>query len=317
MPKTGTTTLQHCLFYEHSQVNYLGKFNLIRPGIRPPATQLFYKYDDKNPYQPTTDESKALLKLVTEARRKGHISILSREGLCALPEFHRERVSTFVQKTFLAPRVLLTIREPLSFVESLYFQQLKGYQFGRYASIQKTLGLPPRYFDFDQWFDIQTTLKVKQKPTVLLRQLKFGETALHYARVLGKANVKVMLFEQLQSNSDDFYRELCDFMKIDFEEANQLSKDRIRNFRWTEVPLNRIKQYQRSFAIRRWYFRQRSKEWREKALGINSTSENSQKAKANISPEFKEKILDLTRSQCQIIESEFNIPLRDYGYTVD
>ncbi|MDG2389772.1 MAG: sulfotransferase domain-containing protein [Planctomycetaceae bacterium] len=316
MPKTGTTTLQYCLFSKHSQVNYLGKYNLNKAPKRPAATQLFYKFG-KNPYQPTNDESKALLKLVTETREMGQTSMYSREGLCALPEFHRERVSTFVKNTFLAPRVLLTIREPLSFVESLYFQHLNGYQFGRRKIVEEVLGVPPRYFDINQWFDIESKSKVKQKNAPLLRQLKFGETALHYARVLGKENVKIMVFEQLKSNSDEYYRELCDFMQIDLEEAKQLAKDRIKNFRWTEEPINRIKQYERSSAIRRWYFRQQGKEWRNNALGINKISENSQRATANISPEIKQKILDLTRSQCQIIESEFNIPLKAYGYTVD
>jgi hypothetical protein len=225
----------------------------------------------------------------------------------------RDYLTDLLQQITGKCRVLLTVREPLSFVESLYFQQLKGFQKGKVPNLTKTFRAPPRYFDINQW--LQALSDTSCLEGTLINKLRYADTADYYASVFGKDLVKVLVFEQLKSSPEVFIGELSDFLEIDADEAFSLSQNKRVNERWTEASINQLRKLQNSF-VSRWRYRSKDDEGRRQMLGIDTASQaaSSKKAKAEINNKFRKMILDITREQSRRIEKDWGLPLSQYGY---
>ena len=240
----------------------------------------------------------------------------SKEGWCGLSEHKTNGIdlTDLLQQDHGGNcRVLLTVREPLSFVESLYFQQLKGFQKGKVPNLTKTFRAPPRYFDINQW--LQALSDTSCLEGTLINKLRYADTADYYASVFGKDLVKVLVFEQLKSSPEVFIGELSDFLEIDADEAFSLSQNKRVNERWTEASINQLRKLQNSF-VSRWRYRSKDDEGRRQMLGIDTASQaaSSKKAKAEINNKFRKMILDITREQSRRIEKDWGLPLSQYGY---
>jgi len=224
-----------------------------------------------------------------------------------------QRLTDQLHKVTDRCRVLLTIREPISFVESLYFQRLKSFNRDQFQYLRALFGQPPKYFNINQW--LQKLFESSKIDGMLLNKLRYADTAEYYASVFGKDRVKVLAFEQLISSPKQFIGELSSFLEIDPEEAFSLSQNKRANDRWTEESIKRLTRLQNSF-VRRWIFRRRDEEGRMRMLGVdeNSQAASSTKPKAEINDQFREMILNITREQSRRIEEVWGLPLSQYGY---
>lgn len=314
LPKTATTMLQEYLFAKHSQLNYLGKHSPPAKHYIPDKSMNSLVTSVINPnrtYPPSAVND--LRQTIKSAVISGKTSIFSKEGWCGLSEEKRARFAVQLKKTVGNCRVLLTIREPLSFVESLYFQKLQGFHNGKYPNLKEHFGQPPKYFDVNTW--LQTLLESSKINRTLFNKLRYADTAEYYASVFGKDRVKVLAFEQLKSSPEQFIGKLSSFLEIEPDEALLLSQNKRANDRWTEESIKQLTKLQKSW-IKRWIFRSRDLERRRQMLGVdkNSQATSSTKAKAEINDEFREMILDITREQSRRIEKDWGLPLSQYGY---
>lgn len=325
LPKTATTTLQRYLFSRHSEIQYIGKFrsngefgnypfpaakklNQHLLGIRKTygarkALRLIPRLSQR--------EINELKSYVDAGMDAGKISVYSQEAISELPHEKTEKFAEVLQSIFGDCRLLLTIREPLSFVKSQYFQMLKSHNLASGRELKKYVGRSPRYFDVNEW----VMLSYEHRAHSLRHMLKVGEIARTYANSFGKDRVKVLVFEQLKNDAEGFYRDLVNFLEINADEAYALSQNQSTNIRWSEDPINRIKHLEQT-TFSKLKYRLCSKRGRTKMLGLEGLVDPSSgpRMSPQFLPEVKEKILQIGREQTQILESDWGLSLSEYGY---
>jgi hypothetical protein len=127
--------------------------------------------------------------------------------------------------------------------------------------------------------------------------------------------VKIVVFEQLKSDAEGFFGELSEFLGINSEETFRLSENQSTNRRWTERPIDRLKQLENS-VLPKLKYRFSSSRTRTKMLGLNGMVDSS--TGPPMAPQFdsevEEKILEIGRQQTQILQSEWGLSLAKYGY---
>lgn len=187
LPKTATTTLQRFLFARHSEVNYLGKYkssgvfghypfaaakklNQHLLGMR--KEYGFRKTLGIQPQLSAVDISE-LRRQIEASNGAGKISIYSQEAICELSQEKSENFAELLHVVFGDCRILITIREPLNFTKSQYFQMLKSHNVASGRELKKYVGPAPRYFDVNEW----AKLSFDHQAHPLERMLRVGEFA--------------------------------------------------------------------------------------------------------------------------------------------
>ncbi|MDB4680247.1 sulfotransferase [Planctomycetaceae bacterium] len=325
LPKTATTTLQRYLFSRHSEISYLGKYkssgecgDYLFTAAKKLNQHLLgilkeYGFRKTLGIQPRLSPAdiSELRRHVEASNGAGKSSIYSQEAICELSQEKTEEFAEMLHDIFGECRILITIREPLSFTKSYYFQMLKSHNVASGRALKKYMGPAPRYFDVNEW----AKLSFDYQAHPLERMLRVGEIARSYANCFGKDRVKILVFEQLKSDAEGFFDELSEFLGINFEETLQLSENQSTNMRWSEGPIDRLKQLENTVLLK-WKYRFGSTRTRTKMLGLNGMVDSSAgpPMMPQYDPDVEEKILEIGRQQTQILESEWGLSLTEYGY---
>lgn len=316
MPKTATTMLQQCLFAEHPQVDYLGNYKG-RPEINCHQTARFIK-KTKNPNAVvSTNLINAVHDELQLKRRSNKTLVISKEGLTAGSLEKRRWQAIRFREAFGECHILITTREPLSFIEALYFQQLKGFHRNRmnYRVLRKRYGLPPCYFDINSWLDTLAAMPCCGG----LAHLEFADTAEIYSDVFGRENVHVVPYELLKRDADKFVCEVARAAGINAGNAIQLCQGQSLNVRWSEKNIEKLKQVEKTF-LERWRYRFSGHRpiVLNRMIGVSGhpAADTSPKAKATISPQWVERITEIGRHQTRKILGKWDLPLVEFNYPV-
>jgi hypothetical protein len=313
MPKTATTMLQRYLFPEHSQIDYLGKFAQGKAGFPDAEVQalnaaLAARSGDRKPALPSLRER------TLRSVNGGRVPVWSKEGMSGGTVAQKRRQAELLHRVFGPCRVLISLREPLTFVEALYFQQLRGFNFENFsAACIPGIGRAPRYFDVNEWLESIWWLPSENQ----LGHLKFGDTAEIYADVFGKENVGLFIFEELKIDSACYLRRLCAFLGIDAEEGTRLAAGKRANDRLSPDTIERIKKIQSSSWMA-WKFRLGGNRLRRQMLGLSKADRAASRpaARAELSLAWRTRILELGCQQTRKIARQWDLPLNDYGYPI-
>ncbi len=309
MPKTATTMLQQFLFGGHSEIYPLGKMPQMQPNPYPlMATQELSRAVQEKNFTISESAIQDLRVRTRAAAENGKISVFSKEGMSGAPANKQGVSADLLKEIFGTCRILLTIREPLSFIEALYFQHLKAYQKEKSNGLNNAFGEAPRYFTIDEWFGAVT-----QAARTPMTHFAFANNADLYADRFGKDNVKIMIFEQLKAEPEVFFKELCGFLDIDAREAQELCHDRSANVRWTETPINRLKEMQ-ACPEKSAQFQRGDRKERASMLGLEMHDDPAPRARAEMSGELKQNLQDLARDSVRRLERDWHLPLYKYGY---
>lgn len=316
MPKTATTTLQRFLFPHHSQIHALGKFSKQFPAKRYLTNSLESFANECLP-QPDRRENaptvQAVQSVVRELRGKGKVLTFSREGSTSGGEKKKRAAARLFHEAFGDCQVLVTIREPFSFIEALYFQHLKGFNLNteHHKEAQAVFGTFPRYFGINEWLDMHW-----QRPTMgAIESLKVADTLEIYAEEFGKENVGALLFEQLKDAPTQFAKDLSAFLGVDADETQRLIHQRVANDRWDEERLAQLQRIVRS-PWSRWRFR-RDRAFRDHFSKGPANGFTGPKPRAQLSEIWQERILNIALGQARRLQRDWGLPLAQYGYPVD
>ena len=153
LSKTGTTTLQRSLFAEHSDIYCLGKFvdgkNTIKKRC---ASQEVYNFLRPMLWKPTSrlnvEKHREFLheQIIPQAGSDG-IILASFEKLGIKPARRFSRILERTYSVFGPFKVMICLRNPLTWITSEYLQSLRG-RFIR--SHQPWMGTS-LYLDLDEW----------------------------------------------------------------------------------------------------------------------------------------------------------------------
>lgn len=315
LPKTATTMLQAQVFSQHDQVDFLGVFAVSSLFPKQRSTgkcrdQQVYDLMqrliwNKRPPVDIQDCQQSFEQLTEHATMR--VPVWCWESLALDSASRRRERAETLRAVFGPSKVIMTIRQPLSLVESVYFQVLK--RDNTCAKYLQANGICLR--TIDDWLEQGFPKKVP------FSHLDYAETARIYADVFGKESVKICLFEQLVENQANFVAEVCDFYGIDSTQGVQLASERHENVRWTTTQMKRLEKIKRS-RFRTLAYLSTTRCRRKKMLGWsrNQATSNSQgqKLRAEISASWQDKILDLTRAGNRYLVDNWQLPLEKYGY---
>ena len=316
MPKTATTTLQNTLFPRHSEVIYLGKRSS-DPKFADSAIETFYHQLGESPEAISDTLINDCRKRIEQLRQQAGLLVMSKESLTAAPLKKKRQQARRLRELFNEARILITIREPVSFMEAFYFQSLKGHLYNKVSRhlLVKHFGRPPGYFDFDEWLDLSWNLPGRGA----FNHLEIADTVEIYAQEFGRENIVILPFEELKRDSTNFYRTLSDRIGINSDESISLGRGETRNVRWNAETIRRLREMCDSRFLRWKHQLLGGKESLKKYLGVHemASQSNSPKARAEISDVSRERILSVSRPQCERLVREWNVPLAEYGYPVE
>lgn len=317
MPKTATTFLQMYLFAQHSQVSYLGKFEGESLFVTPAIKRLAKCLRQPRPFH-NRRQFPELSRKVDELRASGKLLVFSDEGFTYSGRDNKRAQAETMRQVFGDAKILITIREPLSFMETLYLQELRGYHYhpSSYKRLTRKFGMPPRHFDIDPWMDNAWSCNHHGA----FDHLMVYDTAEAYADVFGEQNVLVKVYEEMKGANIPFVRQLSAEIGIDADESERLtaSQGASKNIRWLQGTVDRLKTFNSS-PLKRWNYRWfKSTRQLKEYLGVSGPNQivGSPVARAPISPRWRERIVEIARDQYGRIAGRWNLPLEAFGYPI-
>lgn len=253
LPKTATTTLQ-TIFLEHSDIAYLGKHSRAHWKLQEVDLQLesdmrrlaFRSYKDwlsgrslinlerieaqLNVFERANDDKKVLLgSWETQILKPpGYFRWTLRNLLCLRKDL----------------QVLITLRNPVDWLHSLYLQALKpGVRKSRkYGYSPYWLG-SPAFISFDYWHSTREKIWGAPIPGWIDANL----TCL--IRTLGRQNLHLSLFENLRREPQNFYAELSGSLGIDQSELQRLASNTYRNPTTNQSQITHLQNAQQQLDI--------------------------------------------------------------------
>jgi hypothetical protein len=239
--------------------------------------------------------------------KAGRVPLWSSEALTVgSPRRRRRRAENF-RAVFGDAKVVITLRHPLRFVESMYLHKLKAGAVGN----GRRFGMTPRYFEIDEW--LRNNSRCPENGA--LAHLEYAQTIEIFADVFGREAIGVFLFEQFVEDPAAFIDSLCRFIGIDSREGVALGTGKRENTRLTTGQLQQIKGFAQP-SLRSTVFRFSSRARRRRILGMDAADAgpHAPGARAGIPVDWRQRILDESRQGNQQLVREWNLPLDRYDY---
>jgi len=315
MPKTATKTLQWRLFSEHSQIYYLGRFD-------GPQFQKRYRQFDAcrnaevqelmgeiaytNIAAPDFNRCATLAEKILEpARAEGLVPVWSWESYSTDALAKRRMRARNLRRVFGKAKILMTIRHPISLLESAFLQELKRDNVGPGGKV----GRPVYFSSMDDWMRRELKREVAY-------HLEYAQTIKTYLELFGRDRVHVLLFEELCADSRGFFDHVCEILGVSAEEGYRLVSGARDNTRWTQDQIDALASIKGSF-MKSWQFRFAKRKQRRAMLGLGPGGvpiKEGPKAHLRMSDHWRRRVVEMTKDDNQWLETVLGLPLEKYGY---
>jgi len=309
LPKTATTMLQAHLFARHSEIEYLGKFPRHGNEFRDAAVRrIITEVARGRVFNADLVHCRRLFaESIAPALEAGRIPLCSSEDFTVGGPRRRRARAENLRAVFGDCKVIITLRHPLRFVESMYLHKLRAVHLGAGWRV----GRPPRYFGIDQWLSDDWRRPEKGE----LAHLEYAQTIEILADVFGESAVGIFLFEQLVEDPEEFVTSLCRFIGIDPEEGIRLASGKRENDRLTTAQVARIRTLERSF-LQSTLFRFSPRALRRRMLtgGRADVNTSPPAARTQIPLHWEERFVELTRQGNRWLRERWGLPLDSYHY---
>ena len=221
MPKTATKTLQWRLFALHSDIFYLGRFDgpSFKGKYHPYAAcrdadvfRIMDRVAYKNVFDVDIEQCQRWLgDYLRDNNPLDKLTVWSWESYCTDSFAMRQQRAKNLKRLLGEAKILVSIRHPVRLLESAYLQQLKRDNIGGYYK----RGKGPLIRKIDDWVALDYKGDISN-------HLDYPRTIRAYVEEFGAENVCVVLYEQLVDEPELFWKTICDFMEINYDEAMQL-----------------------------------------------------------------------------------------------
>lgn len=305
LPKTASTSIRFNLFAKHSQVHYLGKHigGQISPEVQSAVLEGGSLRDTLIRSRQRPDP------LDFSAEQK--TPVLSLENLSGGPLWKKRMQARRFQQTLGPCQIILFLREPVSFLKSFYAQMLRNFQEqlpNDRPRWMNSLGEAPFVFEMDDWLE-----KTWHDIATPKNYISTADTASAYARIFGKQNVHLFLFEQFVQDPESIITSLSNLLHIDPQESIQLLQEKRSNPRLTTDYIDRIREVQQSPALLE-TFRNAPPAERRKIL--DERSKTGEKINPMLSAKWIETVHRTSCRQNKRLLQHWDIPLSEYGYQI-
>lgn len=311
LPKTGTKTLQHALFRQHSQVHFLGKYV---PGNHAKgclSTEVYHFLDPllwRNYGQLDLAKHRSRFEeLMASASSEKRVTVGSWETLA---NADRENFYRMLERTVDVcgrARLMVCLRDPISWLPSLYLQHVRGHFVKRNRKY---------YFGNRAFLELKTWLQMQERRHGgISRWLSYASNIQIAVKMLGKENVGVFLFEDLRSDPESYYRSIAEFLGIEPEECLKLTGSSHLNLRLLQSDMDYIRQVDSIWHERlRWRLSTPDERRGRLPQRRRSARNQSEPARVELNDECREKVSNGTREGNRYLTDEFELDLASYGY---
>ncbi len=216
-PKTASTTIQHNYFAKAKDTTYISRANNSGDSRFTKQYEIISNAIATGRKIPLA--KKEWLNILNETKTS---KIVFSDERITLPRNSNiltviERASN-VKKIFGSAKILVILREPYSFLRSLY----------QHSSIEKYSNTKILPIAFDNWLGEELELS-KYTKGHKCQSLHFGEVLIEYSRLFKRENLGVFFLEDLKGDSLKFYNDISTFLNYDTEIAKVANSEDARN----------------------------------------------------------------------------------------
>lgn len=307
LPRTGTKTLQWQLLSQHPQIHYMGTWSQPpkafsqRPAdwFRSARAEELFQRQIMSPSPTDLDASRGLWRELQAEADSAKAIVWSDETLSWGPLSNRRIRAEIIWQLFRPCRVILTIREPVDHLESVYRMILR-------RQIVRPKRQKPWLKSIDAWFE-------DPEETSHAKIFDHAETVGTYRELFGADAVKVMLFEQLRDDPRAFFADVCEHFGVDARIGAALYTDRVDNARITD----------RQVRLAAW-IQDRPLLWRAmhrlrpgfRAHLLFRVPRKRSRSSDVLSEANAARVRELSRPSNRWFQDELGLPLERYGYSV-
>jgi len=219
LAKTATTTMQRMLFSRHPQIGYLGKNWIESERAKLALLHMARGPERKFDFQEIKSAFEELTQWYEGADSEKRILLLSEEDLTTFRFIDPQVCARRAKMVFPKARVLLLIREPIEWLQSMYFFRL-------------SLRFPETLDGFNSW--LKNGLERRFAGTDI-GQIQIGTLLDTYVSCFGAENLTVLRYEDLVSDGRVFILTLSELLGVDprpaltlFDESGDLPFHKLR-----------------------------------------------------------------------------------------
>jgi hypothetical protein len=320
MPKTGTTTLQMRVYPSHPDIFYLGKFYQPLP--------FFLNYDVAEIITRIRDERLAepdlavlrdkYQRLCQPALAEGRLPLWSDEEAAMAPRARvRERAQAF-REVFGPCKVFLTIRNPISYIKSLYLHLVTTYQIDRQRrmmskGLNRSYAQKPRFLTIEQWLQSMGFSPADDQRFTVANLIDTAAILEIFDTYFGKDQVRVFLFEQMLQDLPGYLSNIADFLEIDKAQCISLIGEHRDATRISQFTYDRMRAICQSTALST-IFRFGPQWLRNRMGGVTQRESHLPRAEIEIPGGWLEQIETLAKDSHRRLLERWPLPLSDYGY---
>lgn len=295
-PKTGTTTHQIHLFDKHSQIVYLGK-----PYKEARFEQELHRLIKQESTIYDSSALKEYMKSVKKERPGKNLLLLSEEIMVSLSKVRDKGVvAQRIKEVFSPCKILITIRNQVEMLKSAYINggRLLAHVPGKYRG---------RYVPFEDWLIFQYEYLDRSH----MGNFIYFPTIQYYAKLFGKENILVLLFEEFLDQPEQYITKLSEFLAIDKNESLELLGAEHENVRIDQSRL----EFERWVGSRMALGKSRFLYRLSKVYGyfFHLLAKNK-KAKVMIPGPWLERLRNVYSQGNRQLMAHFHLSLEQYGY---
>lgn len=294
-PKTATTTLQNHLFAKHPGILYLGKpyrDDDLKGMISHLVMQESTVYHAENLKQYINKY------LAQELETGKKVFLISDETFVSAAKVRDKGVVAHrLKDLFASAKILVTIRNQMDAVKS-------GYIGGG-----RLLGNVPKKYknmivSFKDWLEISE----KMYHGDFVRNVIYFNTVDYYARLFGKDNICILLFEDFVNSMHEFTRKLSHFLDIDFETSQDIIQNAHENKRITQAD------FQIESLRSKLGFLRNVTPIVKIMNGIRKIWGTGKRSEVDIPAEWYQRLWNLYQEGNRKLMEKYQLPLEKYGY---
>lgn len=294
--KTGSTTLQRCLFARSDELVYLGEdcenYGKVNEILSSVVSDDDIHYDRQ--------AAAKLFKQFLSSKGQNLTAIYSNEDIMS------SRVPTLCAKRLreLMPeaQILMIIRNQLTAIPSWYANH------GAYLrNVPRCYWR--RYVPFNDWMGYCTEF-IKYSPLDIFFYYRIAKL---YSSVFGKEKIHILFYEDFVKNKEGFIKDLSEILGIDSRNTYELLGDK------RERKRNTMRMY-RYHQFRNWFFWGRDFSWILPGETLKRMwqrwLEGGPLAGGFMSDYWRDRIIGLYKEDNSQLAKEYNLPLKEYNYPV-
>lgn len=287
MPKCATTYFQSIVFPSHPSIQYLGTLPSHERMRDAPAYEFLHHL--KRREELTFDQSHLAALLPRPDPTK--VAVLSDEDLGSTNHIDRTIKAKRLRETFGNARILVTIRNPVDWVESWYLFEMRKIQ---------------RFVRFEDWMDRQW----RKFDTSIVRTIQYRQLIELYADQFGRDRVKISVYEDLKETPQEFLADIMRVIGVDVDELPASVATETANVRMPSIMLKVAETTPFLYNLRRVFPPSLRGKIRKASQGITGES------RLDIPQEWRERITRFCADDLRRLSDEWDLDLGSKGYDI-